>query len=104
VTGRARGSGWGAFGEGGEQREVWPEPEVPPWREDTNWQELVRLSWLRVRPFVGSIELQARTHAIADEGWSIWHICYQRAWLEDEAPLPAECYSLEKGRLSRIFN
>lgn len=31
---------------------------VSPWRLDTSWRQLVALSWLRMKPFRGSVELK----------------------------------------------
>lgn len=46
----------------------------PPWRLDASWRQLVTLSWLRMRPFVGTVVLEPLP---GSPGWQRqWEISY----------------------------
>ncbi len=64
-NGARQGAPW--LGEDGDDWDFDPGP--PPWQRDHRWRSLLDRVWYRIRPFRGSLELEAV--AFGDEGWRI---------------------------------
>ncbi len=73
-----------------------PVGEAPLWRADDTWRELVRLSWLRERPFRGQVFLRPDYGRRTDAGVPTWSVDYHPV---DEFYHPKRSYRLVDGQL-----
>lgn len=66
----------------------------PPWRQDDQWADLVRLSWRAVKPFSGNARLRW------SDGLSRWEIAYSRD--ADPRLEPDVVWTLTEGALAQV--
>lgn len=70
---------------------------LPPWRIDTAWRELVRMSWLRERHMGEGVGLYWGNTPFSEGHESGWLICYRRK--SGEITEDPRCYTLRDGVL-----
>lgn len=73
-------------------------PFEPEWRRDETWAELIRLSWIRERPFTGSVRVEWIGHGY--QSWmplSEWKVVYERI-AADGTKEQTTTYGLVEGR------
>jgi len=73
--------------------------DLPLWRRDGSWVNLLTESWRIERPFVGNVYLWSFTGGPSEQGLGSWRICYtpNTDGFRDEE----RCYVYQNGAIAR---